>query len=221
MIIFEYSVPNTLYSFIPSQTYVLPIFCLIPPLLCLLSRAPNLPFYSYFCLKSSTSIPKQVKRQFDENPELLIKGSTARPDYEKCVEISTRSSLKEMIAPGALVLLAPLITGTFFGVTAVYGLLTGSLLSSVQLAISMSNTGGAWDNCKKYIESGVDPSLGGKGGEIHKAAVVGDTVGDPLKDTSGPALNIVMKLMAIVSLVFADFFFAINGGQGLFNMALN
>jgi len=88
----------------------------------------------------------------------------------------------------------------------------------VQLAISMSNTGGAWDNCKKYIESNVQPGLGGKGGEIHKAAVVGDTVGDPLKDTSGPALNIVMKLMAIMSLVFADFFFAVNEGKGLLSM---
>ncbi len=90
------------------------------------------------------------------------------------------------------------------------GLLTGALLSGVQLAISMSNTGGAWDNAKKYIESNVDPSMGGKGSDIHKAAVVGDTVGDPLKDTSGPALNILMKLMAIISLVFADYFYAIK-----------
>jgi Na+/H+-translocating membrane pyrophosphatase len=103
----------------------------------------------------------------------------------------------------------------------VYGLLTGSLLSSVQLAVSMSNTGGAWDNCKKYIESGVDSSIGGKGSEIHKAAVVGDTVGDPLKDTSGPALNIVMKLMAIISLVFAEFFFAVNEGRGFLNLPMN
>ncbi|KAJ1415647.1 vacuolar membrane proton pump, inorganic pyrophosphatase [Ochromonadaceae sp. CCMP2298] len=125
----------------------------------------------------------EVKRQFETNPALLDPTSDARPDYDRCVAISTRSALREMIAPGALVMLAPIITGVFFGVTAVYGLLTGSLLSAVQLAISMSNTGGAWDNCKKYIESGkrVDPSLGGKGSEIHKAAVVGDTVGDPLK----------------------------------------
>ena len=126
-----------------------------------------------------------------------------------------------MVAPGALVLLAPLVTGTLFGVAAVYGLLTGSLLSSVQLAISMSNTGGAWDNCKKYVESGVDPSLGGKGSDVHKAAVVGDTVGDPLKDTSGPALNIVMKLMAIISLVFANYFYGLNEGHGLFRMPSN
>jgi len=115
-------------------------------------------------------------------------------------------------------MLAPIITGVFFGVTAVYGLLTGGLLSGVQLAISMSNTGGAWDNCKRYIEGNIDPSLGGKGSEVHKAAVVGDTVGDPLKDTSGPSLNILMKLMAIISLVFADFFFAINSGRGFLNL---
>jgi len=160
----------------------------------------------------------EVKHQFDTNPALLDPDSDARPDYDRCVQISTRSALREMIAPGALVMLAPILTGTFFGVKAVYGLLTGSLLSAVQLAISMSNTGGAWDNCKKYVESGVDPSLGGKGSEIHKSSVVGDTVGDPLKDTSGPSLNILMKLMAIISLVFADFFFAINEGKGLFEL---
>jgi len=126
-----------------------------------------------------------------------------------------------MVAPAALVLFSPLIAGIFFGVNAVYGLLTGALLSGVQLAVSMSNTGGAWDNAKKYIEAGIDPSLGGKGSEPHKAAVVGDTVGDPLKDTSGPALNILMKLMAILSLVFADFFYAINQGKGLLNVPLN
>ncbi len=163
----------------------------------------------------------EVKHQFEMNPDLLNPEGTSRPDYDRCVAISTNSALKEMKNPAALVLLAPLIAGTFFGVHAVYGLLTGSLLSSVQLAISMSNTGGAWDNCKKYIESGVDSSIEGKGSEIHKAAVVGDTVGDPLKDTSGPALNIVMKLMAIISLVFAEFFFAVNGGQGLFNLPAN
>lgn len=171
--------------------------------------------------KAAMEMVNEVKRQFDENPELLNPSGAARPDYDRCVEISTRSSLNEMMAPGALVMLAPLIAGIFFGVHAVYGLLTGALLSGVQLAISMSNTGGAWDNAKKYIESNVDPSLGGKGSEIHKAAVVGDTVGDPLKDTSGPSLNILMKLMAIISLVFADFFFAINGGKGLFNIPLN
>ncbi len=130
---------------------------------------------------------------------------TGRPDYRRCVEISTQASLREMIAPGALVILSPIVTGFFFGVHALTGLLAGGLVSGVQMAISASNTGGAWDNAKKYIEAGAH---GGKGSEAHKAAVVGDTVGDPLKDTSGPALNILMKLMAIISLVFADFFVA-------------
>lgn len=131
--------------------------------------------------KAAMEMVQEVKDQFERNPELLNPNGTARPDYDRCVAISTRSALREMIAPGALVMLAPIITGVFFGVHAVYGLLTGGLLSGVQLAISMSNTGGAWDNCKKYIEANIDPSLGGKGSDIHKAAVVGDTVGDPLK----------------------------------------
>jgi len=168
--------------------------------------------------EAAMEMVREVERQYKANPQLLDENTTMRPDYSKCVEISTKSALREMIAPGALVMLSPLITGTFFGVYAVYGLLTGALLSGVQLAISMSNTGGAWDNAKKYIESNVDPSMGGKGSDIHKAAVVGDTVGDPLKDTSGPALNILMKLMAIISLVFADYFYAINNGQGLLNL---
>jgi len=164
---------------------------------------------------------QEVQRQFTENPELLIEGTTKRPDYEKCVAISTQASLREMIAPGALVILTPLITGTFFGVFAVYGLLTGALLTAVMLAISMSNTGGAWDNAKKYIELSGDAQYGGKGSDCHKAAVVGDTVGAPLKDTSGPALNIVMKLMAIISLVFANYFYSINEGRGVFKIPLD
>ena len=163
----------------------------------------------------------EVKRQFDLNPELRNPDCAMRPDYDRCIKISTEASLREMIAPGALVMLAPLIAGTFFGVYAVYGLLTGALLSGVQLAISMSNTGGAWDNAKKYISGGYDESLGGKGSEFYKAAVIGDTVGDPLKDTSGPSLNILMKLMAIMSLVFADYFYAINNGQGILRMPVD
>ena len=168
--------------------------------------------------EAAMKMVREVERQFKETPELLRPDTNCRPDYEACVKISTDASLKEMIFPGLLVMSAPIITGIFFGVHAVYGLLTGGLLSGVQLAISMSNTGGAWDNAKKYIEGNIDPKLGGKGGDPHKAAVVGDTVGDPLKDTSGPSLNILMKLMAIISLVFADFFFAINEGHGLFNL---
>ena len=146
----------------------------------------NLPYwFSAMTMKSvgeaAMEMVAEVERQFRETPELLNPLTRVRPDYGLCVAISTRSALREMVAPGALVMLAPLIAGTFFGVNAVFGLLTGALLSGVQLAISMSNTGGAWDNAKKYIESGKDPSLGGKGSEIHKAAVVGDTVGDPLK----------------------------------------
>ena len=171
--------------------------------------------------KAAKLMVEEVKRQFVEKPELLIEGTTVRPDYEKCVAISTQASLREMIAPGALVIFSPLITGIFFGCQAVCALLTGSLLSSVMLAISMSNTGGAWDNCKKYIELSGNATYGGKGSDCHKAAVVGDTVGDPLKDTSGPALNIVMKLMAIISLVFANFFYRMNEGRGLFNMPNN
>jgi inorganic pyrophosphatase len=158
----------------------------------------------------------EVQRQFDEKPHLLDANPTERPDYDACIAISTQASLREMIPPGGMVIFAPLLTGLLFGVTAVSGLLVGSLVSSVQLAISMSNSGGAWDNAKKYIEK-ADPGsdLQGKGSDIQKAAVVGDTVGDPFKDTSGPALNIVMKLMAVLSLVFVDVFCAVNGGHGL------
>jgi len=161
----------------------------------------------------------EVQRQFDEKPHLLDANPTERPDYDACIAISTNASLKEMVPPGAMVIFTPLLTGIFFGVYAVSGLLVGSLIASVQLAISMSNSGGAWDNAKKYIEQ-ADPSsdLKGKGSDVHKAAVVGDTVGDPFKDTSGPALNIVMKLMAVLSLVFADTFYAVKGGAGVFQL---
>ena len=168
---------------------------------------------------------EEVKRQFTERPQLLDPLSGAKPDYATCIAISTKASLREMILPGLLVILSPIVTGVFFGVEAVCGLLSGSLVSSVQMAISQSNTGGAWDNAKKYIEKGelkVDDGKGvrvaKKGSDEHKAAVVGDTVGDPLKDTSGPALNIVMKLMAIISLVFSGFFLSINDGKGAFDI---
>jgi len=173
---------------------------------------------------------KEVKHQFATIPGLLegLPGH-GPPDHARCIKISTDASLREMIAPGMLVMLSPIITGSLFGVHAVSGLLVGSLTSGVQLAISQSNTGGAWDNAKKYVEKGcvsVEDRHGklivqGKGSDIHKAAVVGDTVGDPLKDTSGPALNILMKLMAIISLVFGDFFMSINDGRGLLNIPLD
>ena len=126
-----------------------------------------------------------------------------RPDYRTCVDISTRASLREMILPGAQVILTPIIAGWLFGPEAVAGILVGAMVSGVVLATSSANSGGGWDNAKKFIESG---QLGGKGSDVHKAAVVGDTVGDPLKDTTGPSLNILIKLMAIISLVFAPFF---------------
>jgi len=171
----------------------------------------------------------EIKRQFDANPNLLIENHPDRPDYDKCISISTNASLKEMIAPGALVLLSPIVCGVVFGTRCVTGLLAGGIASGVQMAISASNTGGAWDNAKKYIGNGKmndliaqlepDVVVGGevkvKKSQIYKAAVTGDTVGDPLKDTSGPALNILMKLMAILSVVFAPLFLAINNGGGL------
>jgi H+-translocating diphosphatase len=196
---------------------------LTPVLFSLLLVGSMIPFwFSALTMKSVGSaamlMVEEVERQFKLNPNLLIEGSPDRPDYAQCVGISTEASLREMVAPGALVILTPLIVGTFLGTNAVCAVLAGSLLSSVLLAISMSNTGGAWDNAKKYIELNPGAGYGAKGGECHKAAVVGDTVGDPLKDTSGPALNIVMKLMAIISLVFAKYFYNINGGHGLFGV---
>merc|ERR1740123_1255669 len=143
---------------------------------------------------------EMVKECMEQFPKIMRDG--AKPDYDRCIRISTEASLKEMIAPGMLVILSPLVTGIGFGKNACAGLLSGALVSSVQLAISMSNTGGAWDNSKKYISSGGLGKDFPKGSEAHKNSVTGDTVGDPLKDTSGPALNIVMKLTAILSLVF-------------------
>merc|ERR1719487_2614872 len=128
----------------------------------------------------------------------------ADPDYERCIKISTEASLREMIAPGALVILTPIAFGCLFGRNACAGVLSGALVSGVQLAVSMSNTGGAWDNAKKYIEAGGLGDGIGKKSEPHKNAVTGDTVGDPMKDTSGPAVNIVIKLSAIMALVFGS-----------------
>ena len=143
---------------------------------------------------------EEVRRQFKNDPGIL-KG-TSKPDYKRCVDISTSAALKKMIAPGVLVMGSPLLVGVVFGVEALAGLLAGSLICGVVMALSSSNSGGAWDNAKKYIETGAH---GGKGSDAHHAAVVGDTVGDPFKDTSGPSLNILMKLMAILSLVFVPF----------------
>jgi len=149
---------------------------------------------------------EEVRRQFHEIPGILE--GTARPDYKSCVAISTTASLHEMMVPGIMAVVAPLIIGILLGPEALGGLLAGSLVTGVMMAIFMSNAGGAWDNAKKYIEGG---HHGGKGSEAHKNAVVGDTVGDPFKDTSGPALNILIKLMTVVALVFAPLFLAIGG----------
>lgn len=148
----------------------------------------------------------EIRKQLAENPR--IKTGEVAPDYERCIAISTSASLREMIAPGCLVILTPIAIGLVFGPRAVAGLLPGALVSGVQMAISSSNTGGAWDNAKKYIEAGKLSENGvvkKKGSDEHKAAVIGDTVGDPLKDTSGPSLNILIKLSAILSLVFTPF----------------
>ncbi|EMY70305.1 sodium-translocating pyrophosphatase [Leptospira vanthielii] len=155
--------------------------------------------------KAALDMVKEVRRQFKEIPGLME--GTAKPEYAKCVDISTSAALREMIPPGLLVLLSPIVVGYLFGVKSLAGLLAGALVSGVVLAISSANSGGAWDNAKKYIEK----TAGGKGSEKHKAAVVGDTVGDPFKDTSGPAINILIKLMAITSLVFAEFFVTKGG----------
>jgi K(+)-stimulated pyrophosphate-energized sodium pump len=165
-----------------------------------------LPFlFSAMTMKSVGSAAfdmiEEVRRQFREIPGIME--GQGRPQYGQCVAISTKAALREMIAPGILIMGTPLVVGYLFGVQAVAGILAGSLVTGGVLAIASSNSGGAWDNAKKYIEAG---NLGGKGSEVHKAAVVGDTVGDPLKDTSGPSLNILIKLSAILSLVFAPFF---------------
>ena len=144
---------------------------------------------------------EEIRRQFKEIPGLLE--GTGKPDTAKCIDISTRAALREMVAPGVIAFLMPIIIGFLMGKEALGGMLVGATLSGVLLALFMSNGGGAWDNAKKYVEGG---KLGGKGSEAHKATVVGDTVGDPLKDTSGPAMNILIKLMSIVSLVLAPLF---------------
>jgi len=150
--------------------------------------------------KAAYGIIEEVRRQF-KTIKGLMEGK-AKPDYARCVDIATQSSLKQMILPGLIVILSPLIVGVLFGIEALAGFLIGSLASGAVLATSLANSGGAWDNAKKYIEAG---HLGGKGSDVHKAAIVGDTVGDPAKDCSGPGLNVLMKLMAIISLVFAPF----------------
>ena len=161
-----------------------------------------------FCALTTESVSRaaqkmieEVRRQFREIPGILE--GKAKPDYARCVDISTSAALREMILPGVIAIAAPLACGLLLGAEALAGLLVGGTVVGVPMAIMMSNAGGAWDNAKKYIEGGAH---GGKGSDAHKAAVTGDTVGDPFKDTSGPALNILIKLMSIVALVFVPLF---------------
>lgn len=156
--------------------------------------------------KAAYKMIEEVRRQFREKPGIM-KG-TEKPDYKSCVSISTTAALHEMLLPGAMAVVVPILVGIVLGVEALGGLQAGALVTGVLMAIFMANSGGAWDNAKKYIEEG---NHGGKGSEAHKAAVVGDTVGDPFKDTSGPSINILIKLMTVVSLVFAPLFMAIGG----------
>ena len=150
---------------------------------------------------AANAIVNEVRRQFREIPGIM--DGTGRPDYARCVDISTQGSLKAMILPGTMAIIAPIAMGFILGPEALGGMLIGAIATGFLLAVTMANSGGAWDNAKKYIEAG---NLGGKGSETHKAAVTGDTVGDPFKDTSGPSLNILIKLMSIVALVFAPVF---------------
>ncbi len=149
---------------------------------------------------------------------------TGKPDYKACVEISTTAALREMVIPSLLAIVVPVAVGLIMGVAGVMGLLAGGLATAFSLAIMMSNAGGAWDNAKKYVESGEfrdsNNKIRKKGSAHHKATVVGDTVGDPFKDTSGPALNILIKLMSIVSVVFAGAIVLVGNGQGLIIMLL-
>ncbi len=156
--------------------------------------------------KAAGEMVEEVRRQFKEKPGLL-KG-IEKPDYSTCVEISTRAALREMIIPGIIAVLSPIVVGLLLGKEALAGLIAGGVITGVMMAILMSNAGGAWDNAKKYIEGG---ACGGKGSDSHKAGVVGDTVGDPFKDTSGPSMNILIKLMTIVAVVFAPLIVEFGG----------
>ena len=166
--------------------------------------------------RAAGGMVEEVRRQFREMPGILE--GTTKPDYARCVEISTEAAQREMILPALLGVVVPLLIGVLLGVPGVLGLLIGGLTAGFALAIMMANAGGAWDNAKKYIEEG---AYGGKGSDAHKATVVGDTVGDPFKDTSGPSLNILIKLMSMVSVVFAGLIASLYGGFGLIGFFLH
>jgi len=155
--------------------------------------------------RAAQGMVEEVRRQFREMPGIME--GTQKPDSARCVAISTDAALKEMVLPGVTAVLAPVVVGYFLGVEALGGMLAGATVTGILMALFMANSGGAWDNAKKSIEGG---EHGGKGSDAHKAAVVGDTVGDPFKDTSGPSLNILIKLMSVVSLVLAPWFVKIH-----------
>ena len=159
-------------------------------------------FFTSLTLKSvgtaANHMIDEVRRQFRDDPGIMA--GTSKPDYARCVDISTQAALREMILPGLIAVCSPVIIGLLLGTAGLGGMLLGALLSAIMLAVFMANAGGAWDNAKKYIESG---KLGGKGSDAHKAAVTGDTVGDPFKDTAGPAMDILIKLMSVISLILA------------------
>jgi len=172
-----------------------------PKLLAALFIGSMLPFlFSALTMKGvskgALEIVKEVRRQFKE--KLGLMDGTEKPDYEACVDIATKSALREMILPSVIIILSPILVGLVLGKEAVAGMLVGALSTGFVMALFMANSGAAWDNAKKYIEAG---NLGGKGSDAHKAAVVGDTVGDPFKDTSGPSLNILIKLLSVVALI--------------------
>ena len=152
--------------------------------------------------KAAGEMVEEIRRQFREIPGLLEGKEGVKPDSQKCVDISTKAALKEMVAPGVVAVAAPVVVGYLLGASALGGMLAGSLVTGVLLALFMANAGGAWDNAKKAIEQGHIEGAA-KGDDAHNAAVVGDTIGDPFKDTSGPSLNILIKLMSIVSVVIA------------------
>ena len=156
--------------------------------------------------KAANQMIEEVRRQFRADAGIME--GTSKPDYARCVDISTKAALHEMVLPAVLAIVAPLAVGILLGAEALGGMLAGAIAAGVLLAIMMANAGGAWDNAKKYVEEG---HYGGKGSDTHAAAVIGDTVGDPFKDTSGPSINILIKLMTIVAVVFAPLFVQIGG----------
>ena len=200
-----------LFASYSAVTHMTAISLLNPIVIIGLFIGAMLPFmFSAFTMNSvgraANQMIEEVRRQFREDSGILA--GTSKPDYAHCVDISTQAALKEMIVPGLMAIIAPLAVGIILGPEALGGMLAGALAAGVLLALMMANAGGAWDNAKKYVEGG---AYGGKGSDTHKATVVGDTVGDPFKDTSGPSINILIKLMTIVSVVFAPLFVAIGG----------